>query len=57
MPVHLRAHLAKGGHIPDILELNPNMSIGDTVEELVLIWGTSEREEYRDLIMYLPLSG
>ena len=57
MPVHLRSHLAKGGHIPGILELNPNMSIGDTIDELVLIWGASEREEYHDLIIYLPLSG
>ena len=56
MPEHLTAHLAKGRHIPGILELNPNMSIGETIEELVLIWGASEPQEYQDLIIYLPLS-
>jgi len=37
MPQHLASHLAKGRHIPGILELNPNMSIGETIEELFLI--------------------
>ncbi|CAN2039985.1 DUF5615 domain-containing protein [Candidatus Magnetomoraceae bacterium gMMP-15] len=56
MPEHLTDHIAKGQHIPGILELNPNMSIGETVEELILIWGTSLIEEYQDIIIYLPIS-
>ena len=56
MPEHLSDHLAKGRHIPGILELNPNMSVGETVEELALIWGASDLLEYQDLILYLPLS-
>ncbi len=56
MPQHLTDHIIKGRHIPGILELNPNMSVGKTVEELVLIWGASEPEEYRDVIIYLPIS-
>ncbi len=56
MPVHLSDHLAAGGHVPGILELNPNMSIGETIDELWLIWGTSGTREYQDQIAYLPIS-
>ena len=56
MPQHLRDHLAQGWHIPGIFELNPDMSVGDTLEELLLIWGASDADEYRDALVYLPLS-
>jgi hypothetical protein len=56
MPQHLQDHLAKGQHVPGILELNPQMSIGDTIEELFLIWGASDADEYLDTLIYLPLS-
>lgn len=56
MPVHLRAHLSAGHHVPGILVLNPGMTIGATLDELLLIWGASEAEEYRDLLLYLPLT-
>ena len=56
MPDHLSGHLAAGRHIPGIIELNPKMSIGETIEELVLIYGASESTEYQDTILYLPLT-
>jgi len=56
MPVHLRDHLATGHHVPGILVLNPDMTLGETLDELLLIWGASEAEEYRDLLLYLPLA-
>jgi Domain of unknown function (DUF5615) len=56
MPVHLREHLADGRHVPGIFTLNPNMTLGETADELVLIWGASEAEEYADELNYLPLS-
>lgn len=52
MPGHLLRHLEKGRHIPGILELNPNMSFAETLEEFILIWGASEPQEYQDLIIY-----
>jgi hypothetical protein len=55
MPVHLRAHLAAGHHIPGILVLHPDMTIGAALNQLLLIWEVSEAEEYRDLLLYLPL--
>ncbi len=54
MPVHLREHLDAEQHVPGIFILNPNMSIGDTVDELALICGASAPDEYRDLLVFLP---
>lgn len=56
MAQHLRDHLDEGWHVPGIFELNPGMNIGETIEELLLIWGASDMGEYRDLLIYLPLS-
>ena len=36
--------------------LSPNMSVGETIQELVLIWAVSEEYEYFDQIIFLPLS-
>jgi len=57
MPGHLQAHLALGRHIPGILVLSPDLTIGAILEQLLLIWGASETEEYQDLLLYLPLRG
>lgn len=56
MPAHLREHLNQGRHIPGIFVLSARMSIGETVEELLLIWAASEEEEYHDRIFFLPVS-
>jgi hypothetical protein len=55
MPAHLRDHLAKGRHVPGILVLNDKMSVSETVEDLWLIWATSDQEEYLDTMVYLPV--
>lgn len=55
MPVHLAEHLAQGHHIPGILILNPKLSIGETMDELILIADASFDEEYLDQIVNLPL--
>ena len=54
MPGHLRDHLAEGQHVPGIFELNPNMSVGETIEELLLIWAASYPDEYRDRLSIYP---
>ncbi len=55
MPVHLIEHLAQGRHVPGIFILNPKMSIGETIEELILIAEASRDDEYQDCITHLPL--
>ncbi|MFB2894604.1 hypothetical protein ACE1CI_16975 [Aerosakkonemataceae cyanobacterium BLCC-F50] len=56
MPVHLTDHINQGRHVPGIFILNPNMSIGETIEELILIAGTSDDDEYQDTIRFLPIT-
>lgn len=55
MPIHLVDHFAQNRHIPGIITLSDGMSIGDTIEELVLIAELSKDNEYQDRIVYLPL--
>ncbi|MCB0194661.1 MAG: DUF5615 family PIN-like protein [Anaerolineae bacterium] len=55
MPRHLQDHLDEGRHVPGIFELNPKMGVGETIEELLMIWAASQPDEYRDRIIYLPL--
>ncbi len=55
MHQHLADHLARGKHVPGILELNPNMSFRESLNELFLIWGASNPNEYQNTILYLPL--
>ncbi|MEH2035314.1 hypothetical protein [Nostoc sp.] len=56
MPGHLADHVASGRHIPGIFTINANQSIGQTVEELIIIVEASFEDEYQDRIEYLPLS-
>jgi len=55
MPPHLRDHLAAGRHVPGIFTLNDNMSLTETIETLILIWGAGKPDEYADRINYLPI--
>jgi len=55
MSPHLGAHLAQGRHVPGIITLNDEMSIGETIEELILIAEASLADEYWDRIVYLPV--
>jgi hypothetical protein len=55
MPVHLNDHLAQGRHIPRILILNTKLSMGENLEELILIADASFEGKYQDRIDFLPL--
>lgn len=56
MPVHLIDHIESGRHIPGIFILNPGLTIGQNLEELILIAGASFDNEYQDQIVHLPLT-
>jgi Domain of unknown function (DUF5615) len=56
MPGHLADHLADDHHIPGIFTLNSDMSIGETVDELILLAKASFDNEFRDNIIYLPFT-
>lgn len=56
MPAHVRNHLAEGRRLSGILELHPKIGIGESIDDLHLIWMAAEPEDFQDLIVYLPLS-
>ncbi len=56
MPIHLAEHITQARHVPGILTLNANLSIGQNIDELIVIAEASFAEEYRDRIEYLPLT-
>ena len=55
MPNHIAEHHASGRQFPGILWLRPSAGIGKVVEELYLIWVTSEAEEFRNCSFFIPL--
>ncbi len=54
MPVHLAEHMAVNRYIPGIFIINPNLSIGENLEELILAALASQENEYQDRIVFLP---
>lgn len=55
IPLHLQAHLARGRHVPGIVQLPRRMNIGAILDDLLLIWGAGRPGEFQDQIVYLPL--
>jgi Domain of unknown function (DUF5615) len=56
MPVHLNNHLAEDRHLFGIFSLNENISVGETIDELILIALATSAEDYQDQIIYLPIT-
>ncbi|WP_144416039.1 hypothetical protein [Calothrix sp. 336/3] len=55
-PVHLNEHIAENRHMPGIFILNPNLSAGQNLEELILLAEYSFEGEYQDQIIHLPIN-
>jgi hypothetical protein len=53
MPQHFAAFIAQQDS-PGLLLIPQSLSIARAVEELVIIWGASEPEEYINTITWLP---
>jgi hypothetical protein len=56
MPVHLADHLAVGHHVPGIFTINLDLSIGQLIDELILIAFAALENEFADCITYLPIT-
>jgi hypothetical protein len=54
MPNHVRNRLASGAHVPGVFIVDDFASIGECVEDLLLVAECSEQSEWRDRIIYLP---
>lgn len=55
IPHHLQQHLATGHHVPGIFTLRPKASLGEALDDLILILEASEPDEYQDQIVHIPL--
>jgi hypothetical protein len=55
MPGHLADHRARGRHGPEILAVDPALSVTLLAEDLALIASASADDEFWDQIRYLPL--
>jgi hypothetical protein len=54
MPRHFAEFISRRA-CPGVLIIPQQLSIGETIEELLLIWSDSEAEEWVNRILYLPL--
>ncbi len=54
MPGHVVDHFAAGNSFPGILTIKPETSIGEIVNELALIWESSEADEYINTMQFIP---
>ena len=55
IPDHVSAHLASGHHTSGVLLVTRQCTLRSIIDDLVIIWAASERDEWKDVLMYLPL--
>jgi hypothetical protein len=55
MPRHFADFLLAHGSSPGLILVPQYLPIGEAIEELVLIWGASDAEEWRNRILKIPL--
>jgi hypothetical protein len=55
MPGHAADHLAGGRHTWGVFFLMGNLTVKHYGNELILLWATSEAEEWRDQLVDIPL--
>jgi len=55
MPGEIAKHHAKSRHTWGVLFVTRRCSFRQLLDDLLLIWTTSEAEEWRDAIHYLPI--
>jgi hypothetical protein len=49
-------HIQQGHHIPGIFILNPSLSLGQNIDELILIAEVAFEDEFNDQIVFLPVA-
>jgi hypothetical protein len=55
MPIHLAEHLAQNHHIPGIFVLRRKFTIGEIINDLILIAQVGEAKDYKNRITHIPL--
>ncbi|MGM0576103.1 MAG: DUF5615 family PIN-like protein [Myxococcota bacterium] len=57
MPLEIAEHQARGGATWGVALLRRQASLGEVIADLVLIAEASQPEEWRDVLLYVPLTG
>ncbi len=55
MTAHAAERLAKGLRMPGVFVAHQSAPIGVIIEDLVMIWVSSEAEEWADQVTFLPM--
>ena len=55
MPRHFGAFIEAGGSSPGLLLVQQYSSIGEVIDDLVLIWAASDSSEWRNRFVEIPL--
>jgi predicted nuclease of predicted toxin-antitoxin system len=55
VPAYVYACVQAGRPMPGVLVVTPGMTVGQAVQEILLLDSFSETEEWRDRVWYLPL--
>ena len=55
MPEHLQTHWASDGFIWGLFWLRPKATIKELAEEILLIWETTEADEWKNKLIWIPL--
>jgi hypothetical protein len=55
MPIHLAEHLAQNHNIPGIFVLRKKFTIGEIINDLILIAQVAEVKDYQNRITHIPL--
>ena len=55
MPAHVRRRLTAGLPVAGLLTVRQTAPVADVIDSLVLVWSSSEAEEWQGQIAFLPL--
>lgn len=56
MPQHIADHLAGDGHTSGVLLATRRCTLANLTDDLILIWSASIAADWRDVLVYLPLT-
>lgn len=55
MPAHFRAFRNAGKHSSGVFLIQQSLDVGAAIDELLLVWLTSEASEWENRLVWLPL--
>jgi hypothetical protein len=56
MPAAAYARVLAGNSFPDVFMVQQTLPIGPVIDDLVLIWSASELQEWKNQVVFLPLT-